>query len=135
MRYPVIYWLCRFSFVLCFIMSKNKRGCVLNYYKMKSQTLCVFIWHDKTQEEKVAMKSKIISSKTVFSRLSISASVYKIFRGDGPLTPLLPVPLCLKWMLHPDHILVCQNVFRVVARSKNRHSDPVFWHFFFFSSK
>ena len=67
-----------------------------------------------------------------FLLLNSLICLQKSWGGHGPLTPLLPVPLCLKWMLHPDHILVCQNVFRVVARSKNRHSDPVFWHFSFF---
>ena len=53
----IIYWLGRFFFLLGFIMSKNVRGCVLNFcLAYKITTFCGF-WHNKTQKDRVSTES------------------------------------------------------------------------------
>ena len=52
----IIYWLHRYSFFLGFVISKNARGCVLNF-SLEYRITNLFSWHNKTQEERVSTKS------------------------------------------------------------------------------
>ena len=60
----IIYWLGRWSFILSFIISKNLRGCVLNFQLGYKITNLLFFWHNKTQKERVSTNA----SKVCFSK-------------------------------------------------------------------
>ena len=53
----IVYWLCRFSILLGFIMSKNLKGLwFIFWYKFRTQSL-LFFWHIKTQEDRESTES------------------------------------------------------------------------------
>ena len=66
----IVYWICRFSFPLGFIMSKkSKRGCVM---KDKITDLLGF-WHNRTQVERESTESiSVILLDPVFNKYHVN---------------------------------------------------------------